>query len=279
MQGDHAASVWRPPGAARALVCWRDAQLCTLSQALDRALADWVAQWGLQALAPVSSSPLERLDTSLPWQRLQVPGLAASWLQSTPDTAERLGALLFAASRAVGPVAASVAVRCERDALARVLAALDLPGATLSSGRPEASELRPWTGGIGVQLPPPLGWRVLLGADAMDAWCRRHGAIGSPAPSSSAQPLIGAVDAAAALAVTLGVELAGCELDLGTLQGLQPGDVVRVQHRIDAPATVLGADGLPLFRAYLGRRAGYRAVELAPLDPIPAAAVGVEENA
>ena len=279
MPADRAASAWRPPGVARPLVCWRDAQLRTLLQALDGALADWVAQWGLQVLAPVSSSPLEGLDTSLPWQRLQVPGLAASWLHSTPDTAERLGALLFAVSRAMGPVAASVAVRCEHDALARVLAALDLLGATLSSGRPEASDFHPWTGGIRAHLPPPLGWQILLGADAMDAWCRRHGPIGSPPPSALAPPLTCAVDAAAALAVTLGVELAGCELDLGTLQGLQPGDVVRVQHRIDAPATVMSAGGVPLFRAYLGRRAGSRAVELAPLDPIHAAAVGAEENA
>ncbi|QJW85531.1 FliM/FliN family flagellar motor switch protein [Ramlibacter terrae] len=79
-------------------------------------------------------------------------------------------------------------------------------------------------------------------------------------------PLSGAVDAVGMLPIELNVQLAGCEIDIGTLQGLQPGDVLRTQHSVDAPATVTDAAGVPLFRAYPGRRAGSRSVALAPLE-------------
>lgn len=278
MPGDRPASVWRPSGDARPLVCWRDAQMRALSQALDHALAAWIAAWGLQEMAPVSCGPADVLDTSSPWRRLHESGSPAGWLQGDLHAAERVGALLFPASRAAGQVAAGIAARCEEDAIARVLAALDLPGATVSSGSPDASGIGPWAGGVFVHIPPPLAWRLLLEANAMDAWCRRHGLVGAVPPSMPTEPLTCAIDAAAALPIKLGVELAGCELDLGALQRLQPGDVVRVQHRIDAPATVTDTAGLPLFRAYLGRRAGSRAVELAPLQDIHNEAVGAEEQ-
>jgi hypothetical protein len=61
------------------------------------------------------------------------------------------------------------------------------------------------------------------------------------------------------------VHLEGCELALGVLQDLRPGDLLRVRHRVDAPASVHAPQGALLFRGFLAARGGSKAVELAPV--------------
>jgi hypothetical protein len=69
--------------------------------------------------------------------------------------------------------------------------------------------------------------------------------------------------AMAARALRVEVVLQGCELPLGELAGLQPGDVLRLQHPVDHPARVRHAGAGFLFHAWLARSRGKRAAELA----------------
>jgi flagellar motor switch protein FliM len=78
------------------------------------------------------------------------------------------------------------------------------------------------------------------------------------------------------LTLPLQVRLEACEVDIGRLQDLQPGDVVRLPHRLDAPAAVVGPGGQPLFGGYLVRRRGRKAVELAPVGAAPTTRVAGE---
>jgi flagellar motor switch protein FliM len=93
-----------------------------------------------------------------------------------------------------------------------------------------------------------------------------HGAEARPARTTpAAAPLVEVREALADSEVRLQVELSPFELGLGALQSLQVDDVLRLQHRADAPATVIDGDGRALFRAWLARRHARWAVELAPL--------------
>jgi hypothetical protein len=159
----------------------------------------------------------------------------------------------------VGPVAHAFTCACEQDALARLAAALGAVCAALPLA-PPAQAWQPGAGAIEVRLPPPFGWRLLLGAAAVSGWRSAR-----PAPAAPARaPALTAVDAALARQrLDVHVTLEGCALELAALQALQPGDVVPLRHRVDQPAALRAAAGGALCRAYLGRARGQIAVELA----------------
>ncbi|HEY0824824.1 MAG TPA: FliM/FliN family flagellar motor C-terminal domain-containing protein, partial [Ramlibacter sp.] len=124
-------------------------------------------------------------------------------------------------------------------------------------------DLSPWSGSVLVSLPG--GARVLLGAALVRilvAWADDAGA--SQAAWSAPTPRVPVDRALAGIALNLQVHLEGCELSVGSLQDLQIGDVLRLQHRVDAPAAVTLPDGAPLFNGFLARTRGRKAVELAP---------------
>jgi flagellar motor switch protein FliM len=63
--------------------------------------------------------------------------------------------------------------------------------------------------------------------------------------------------------IVLRAVLAGAELNLGQLQSLSPGDVIPLEHPVDAPLKITAADGAPLCDGWLGQRQGHIAIELA----------------
>lgn len=76
-------------------------------------------------------------------------------------------------------------------------------------------------------------------------------------------PLASLATALAPVALPLQVALEGCELGLAELQGLKPGDVLRLGHRVQAPADVRDLAGRVLFSGWLAASRGHLAVELA----------------
>jgi hypothetical protein len=180
----------------------------------------------------------------------------------------QLARALFGAAEACTPVLAEVVAMCRADAHARLADALQL--ARCDGEGPPAGAWRPWSGALLASLP--MGWRVLLDAALV------RSLLPPPAREAPATPapLVPLQRAAAALALPLQVHLEGCEVDIGSLQDLRPGDVVRLPHPLDAPAAVVARDGQPLFGGYLVRRRGRKAVELVPATE--AAGVTVQEG-
>ena len=86
-------------------------------------------------------------------------------------------------------------------------------------------------------------------------------AIGARASDGGSSRLAPVVEGISQLAVRASVELAGCEIDLGDLQALKVGDILRVPHALEQPMLVQVGDR-PVCAAYLGRRGNSRAVEL-----------------
>ncbi|MBB6581995.1 FliM/FliN family flagellar motor switch protein [Ralstonia solanacearum] len=83
---------------------------------------------------------------------------------------------------------------------------------------------------------------------------RRSEALLTPVLSAlSAEPL------------SMTAELNPIELELGTLTGLQVGDVIRIPHALEMPLLVRADDGELLYQAFLGRLEDQKAIELFPL--------------
>lgn len=56
--------------------------------------------------------------------------------------------------------------------------------------------------------------------------------------------------------------LGHAEIDIGTLQSIQPGDVIRFDARIDQPATLVTTQGTKLATGYLGSREQFKSLLL-----------------
>lgn len=111
-----------------------------------------------------------------------------------------------------------------------------------------------------------LGARVVATAAAVENLLPAKAPDSAAAPRPGAAPLVAIAIALADTRISLHVQLQECDVDLGLLQRLRPGDVLRVPHRLDAPALVRTAGGNALFQGFLARSQRRRAVELVPLQ-------------
>lgn len=256
-------SPWLPRESARPLLAWSAQQFEALGMALAGALVKWREAWDLPAetaavhCSPASAEAVLREG----WRTLGAEGKV--WLHAPADATRRLAAALFGTDSAPGPAATDAAEACARDALRRLVQALRVAEGEAPAMGPLPGLGQPWSGAVLAQLPGTPGWLLLLGPDAMQGWCRAAGANVQPAQGRShKEPLSPVTDALGHRFVPLNVEIAGCEMDLGTLQSLEVGDVVRLRHELQAPAWLTDGSGQVLFDGYLVSQSGRKALEL-----------------
>ncbi|MGJ3704002.1 FliM/FliN family flagellar motor C-terminal domain-containing protein [Variovorax sp. AFSI2.2] len=135
-----------------------------------------------------------------------------------------------------------------------------------SEGSRGASPLsNPWSGALSVRWPWCGGvWQLSLPHGAVAALLGSESAAKPPSrPSEHLLPKEPLDQALAHRPVALRVMLKGAELNLGQLQQLRVDDVVPLEHLLDAPAQVVGADGGRVCDGWLGQSDGRIAIELA----------------
>lgn len=254
---------WLVTGTGTRLVAWREADLRRVERALARIVRDWEQAWGLPpdpaGAHCVAATPASQ-DAA--WRTLCTGGATSAWFVLPPCWRETLGASLWASEPASGTLATTLMHACEHDLLGRWAAALSLARAGHEAPPPPQATAA-WSGALVVDLP----WaaRLLLNLQAAEVLVQRRAAVpDAPARVTATEPpLTRVTQAAAASRVALRAELSPCELDVSTLQGLQVGDVLRIDHSLDAPLTVRDANGRAVFHGFLGRSRGFKAVELA----------------
>ncbi len=242
----------------RPLYFWRDDRLRALAACIDAALDGWSRAWGLPAAASATVCvPATGQEEFSAARFLGRHGDAAAWLVA--DEPRRCGTAvrLFSEVPGATSIAAEVAQACDSDFLSRLRAALALD--ETASDAPPADARRPWSGWVLARLPqeavlllPP---QVVASATDMPATSR---------PAARRAPVVAVREALAATSCRVRVELEECELGLGILNQLRCGDVLRLKHRLDAPAVVRHAHGQALFEGHLVRRGSRRALELKP---------------
>jgi hypothetical protein len=260
MNSDPAANCrWLSAVHGRRLVHWRGSDLAMVVLRLQDACAKWAADWGVRPGGVVTCVAASAQDWALVGFASEGRVPAVAWRLGA--CTKRISELLFAEEVAPGGVAADVIAACERDAWLGVESALELDACSAGARAAPAPGGRKWDGAVVATLP--FGGRLLLAADAVDALTRR-GSVRSPARASKGKvPLVSVEEAVENTPYAIDVELEGCEMDLGAFRELQVGDVLRIRHALDAPASVRSAAGVPLFSAVLARSRGRKAVELA----------------
>ncbi|MBE7367186.1 FliM/FliN family flagellar motor switch protein [Ramlibacter pallidus] len=255
------ARPWRGAAAAVPLRCWEAGQLAGLSDAVQAALSSWQQAWGLagsltSACTVATAASLVGQD----WTPLRFSGEIAAWLHA-PKAAAMVATALFG-DLSSAAVASEVVEACVADGWKRLAGVLQLAAAPGSTSVPASADVAPWSGAVEVVVTGVVDARLVLAPEVVEAWCASRGFARSTTRAGASQPLAAASDAVAQQMVSLQVQLVGCELDLGSLQELQVGDVLRLPHPLEAPARVLDGTGATLFGGYLGRHLGQLAVEL-----------------
>lgn len=268
MSGAHSGRVWRQVDTAKPLRAWRSEQLEQLVAAVGDAVIAWERAWGLGAHAQsgvVWACSADGQDPDGAWQCLDACSGVRAWIALPDGFGDRLAHRLWQAEAASGPIANSVLDACHEDLLGRVCS---LIGASRVSDGIECPRLRlgAWSGSVLVTVPS--GPRLLFEAAAVARLLRsaQQERSHDTAAGRALPPIMGVTQALRSRRLVTRVLLAGCDLQLGALQDLRPGDVVRLQHRLDTPVTVTDASDRPLFAGFLARSRGRRAIQLSPLQ-------------
>jgi hypothetical protein len=263
-----AHSRFATPDRSRPLLSWTAAQREGIGQRVERAFRGWAGDWLAHAEALVSctceEAVAETAGEQASWLPLGADSAGAAWLTLRDEPAEMMMAALFAAdlraSAAQPELAGSVAQQAWTSLLATLRTALHL-GSPMDLLAPAKTEFKPWSGSLALQLRGPgrLALQVLLnGACAQSLVTAPSPAMRPVVQRATLTPILSAL---ADRRLRLRVELSACELDLGTLQELRPGDVVPLPHLLDAPL-VVSTENQPLCAGFLGRHAGLKAIEL-----------------
>ncbi len=259
------------PSAARPLRWWSAASIATLSQRLDGCVRAWATRWeaSIDELAVFNAHEVpvgvSAPDAWTPWLGHATGLHPWAWV-GNGDEPPALGVARALFGRTTeGTVAHELAGRAWvefGDEFARRLGQVAAAAGPFGAPSP-----RPWCGDIALRLQ-------LCGAGSFDLWLRVDGDSAAHLLRDQGRPAARAlrpVDtpvlaAIAARTVTLRVELAPVEVDLGTLQSLRVGDVLTLPHRLEQPLDVRTPDAPAAVActAYLGSRDGRRAVELIP---------------
>lgn len=268
---------WRP------IRRWSAAQLETIAARFSTALSGWAIDWELSlghaqawnaADAPAQDGTLSR------WVQLGAAEHDSIYACAAPSLDHALHRVAFgewpqASPQARGDgVAAQLASRCVAALAAAVRSACELPeGTPCDDGTPPADHCSPWSGSVRVRatlgttgqqdvwlhLSPDLAARCL--AAAPRAGHARTGGLARVADALHGQSL------------RIRATLSPLSLDLGSLLGLKPGDVVATTHHLHRPlhiSLLTGQDAgqeQPLCDGRLGSRANRMAVALHPQSP------------
>lgn len=254
---------------ARSLRWWTAQQLAALAATLEAELAGWSAAWGVPAGTVRAELAHAAAAAPGPWHGMA--GAAAPAWHTMVAPAQLRQALFAETRQAVHPegygrLAEQLAQSCRDAWCAQLLRWTRPDGAPAAAcpAAPPASDQLAWSGAVRLAIRG-AAWDQDVHLSAAAA-SRLMLPLAAPAASGAMPPLSNVREALAARPVTLRLELAGLELDVGSLQQLAVGDVVRLPHLLSQPLT-LHATELPLqCAAYLGQRNGRYAVELSRAD-------------
>lgn len=261
---------WLPASAARDLVWWDAPGLAQLCADLTQAARAWGLAWGMDTagLRAVAEPALALPDIEPGSTTLCCRGAQVGW--ATGEDAARAALLrsLFAELPSTVDLATHVTAECHADALQRLAVVL---GAEVGQEPPAtpfpSSGVRTGSGAlrVGFEGAPIAG--LLLSGAATQVWRARRALATAPRTAQRGEALCAPATAIGERPVAMHAEIAGCELELGTLQALQVGDVLRLRHPLRDPATVSDTSGTPLFCGHLGQLRGAMALELIALQP------------
>jgi hypothetical protein len=263
-------------GRVRSLRWWSDAALLGAADKLRRTLEPWAAGWGLSLheLRACNAAAEGALPAPVE-QHVLAAGTARVW-HGDGHAVGALAALLFgpppAEARGGSALACELAARAWQDLLDALSVALPVAAAAPTSAIADAEHA--WSGAVRVDfdvrgMGPASRFSLRLDAAVAGTWCAGRATASAANPVMQPTPLVTLPEVVAQRPVRVSVHLAAVELNLGELQSLAVGDVIRLPHRLDDPLQVdVDLDDAPsrtpLCRDHLAQRDGRVVAELVP---------------
>lgn len=256
----------------RPYVLLSDGVLGKLRACLLEAVEEWSKDWGLTAdvvLVCEQATGLMSVNVPANWHLHYVGGHKKVWFGTNVtelETAIRKN--LFQSDRRLeisnqvnGSIAAATAKRAVADVFERLASTLGFTPTDAQSGSMEVDSAltAPASGAVLVQIQ--FGDRSI--AILMNHSCLTSIVPEAPVASGSATPLMSLAQALTEVPVVLPIEIGRVELDVASLISLGIGDVVRLPASVDAPLEIRNENGTALFNAYIGKRDGLVALEVA----------------
>lgn len=262
-----ARRTFAPAPAAEPLRAWSGAQLREIAEQVRPAWREWLSSWSTGADAAEDTVTTSRADESgastREWLGLGERDGGMAWLAGGEEQAQRLvHGLLFGElptrNGEAGAIAAQVRSEASGELLAALRAALGIsPQATQSP--PGDSSWHRWSGAIELVLAcKDAQLHLLLDGACVAAICG-HSQAAKPPQAANLDPVAGAIQSRT---ITLSAVLQPFELDLGSLTQLRPGDVLPLEHSLDAELMLVDRDGGNVFGGFLGRAGHRRALQL-----------------
>ncbi len=265
------------PGRVRSLRWRSDAALLAAADKLHRALGPWAEGWGvsLQDVQARNAAPGDVPASSSQQHRLAA-GAARLWqLGGVGVGSAALASMLFgeppADARGGSSLADELASRAWQDLLDAVSAAFPLTESASPTAVVDDTE-RAWSGAVRLDFAVrsdgvESSFCLRLDAALADAWCSGGLSAGAARSTPPRAPAVAVAAVVADRPVRVSVHLSAVELNLGALQSLAVGDVIRLPHRLDEPLQVnVDLDDAPsrtaLCRAHLAQKHGRLVAEL-----------------
>lgn len=254
----------------RPYLLFGDTELSKLKLALLPVVSAWATRWlkassndfCLEILAPDS-------DHDANWLAFKSGG-AALYLQRPVGTYKTLTLAMFGdvvktsgLSDTPSPLVAGSIASALQDLGATALRALEpnqQSNDVISIAESPLAET--WASGSGAYMISivckPLHLRLLLPGTVTAAFLRSD-KVTAARPST---PLENPLSLLTTRSVHIVAHLGEAEIDIGTLQSLEVGDVIKLGTRINQPAQLFSNDGTPLCHGYLGTRDGHKSLQL-----------------
>lgn len=226
-------------------------------------LADWLPATGLRSVRvqdahAAAPAPVAEPDGWCTWAAPETTAGSVSMRFAGDAERALVGHLLGPGHE--GALGRELARRAGSALAAALLGGL--PSA-VGSGRPGAPSPDGWRRGSGAAHLVIEAGSLALSVVADAAWVRSRLDVRPKVAAASRRPLASRRDAIGAARVRIQAFAGAVQLDIRTLQSLVPGDVLRLDRRLDQ-ALALTVDGREAdVRTYLGAQAGQRAVQLA----------------
>ncbi len=256
----------------RPYVLLSDAVLGKLRACLLEAVGEWSKDWGLTAQIAVECEQAAGLTAAAMPTNCYLHYVSAdkkAWFATNVTELEvAIRKNLFPSDRRLevsnqttGSIASATAKHAAADVFERLASTLGFMPTDVQSGSMDidSSLTEPASGAVLVQIQFADRPIVIL----MNHSCLASIVPAEPFVSGISTPLIALSQALADVPVVLPIEIGRVELDVASLISLGIGDVVRLPASVDAPLEIRNESGTTLFNAYLGKRNGSVALEVA----------------
>lgn len=239
---------------------------------IEPALTAWVKQWFGNEQISVHCTPAE-FDFSKQtdwWYAKPVTGWGV-YIKKAPGINKRLTLALFGSLPKIAtlyetptPLVGDCLNNAIADLAASALQALtdskDQRHPVLVAQAPTEAQLGTGNGTIQAQLHFADISLPMIIPGALTEAVLRSSTIPKSAAASS--PLVDPMNIIAGKPISLTAMLGQAQIDIGTLQSIAIGDVIRIQTRVDQPATLITREGATLCQGYVGSRNNFKSIQL-----------------